>query len=528
MKKWLIPILCLCMAFSTAAAKENETLIVLAGDQITVGSEAIRSDASLPVYLTLETQTHEDVADDLKNLENRVVNITSAGSYRISGEAQDVQIAVRADQDDDVRLILDGVNITCRTAPAIIGESARDPRIAGQYGLTIELADGSENFITGSHTKAPDDDETAVEYDGAISSRVSMGFEGGGSLTIDADNEGVEVSSGHMTINGGVFHIAACDDPLNVSEDGVGTLTVNDGYVYSAVKPLEGGEGDGIDSNGYIVFNGGTVINLAHPMSQDGGIDSDMGSSINGGVIVGAGNMYDPIEETSGQLFMMLEFGQATNDLVVVTDENEQPVFAYDFPHDYMYIAFSTPQLKEGTYHVYLGGEIQGTQTDGLYTEITSYTPGVRMQHGEGNAQQRGGGMPPMDMPQGGGRGGQGGRMQSDMQNVMAYEQALSKLDLNTLLAGADLNELLKGKDLNKLLSGLSVKDLLTQEQIAEYLGGVDIDAAEALAPFTRGFGGMGGFGGGPRGMQSSADVATTQFNLSKSATGFTNVMAAP
>ena len=135
-----------------------------------------------------------------------------------------------------------------------------------------------------------------------------------------------------MTINGGVFDIQSGDDPLNVSEDGVGVLTMNDGYVYSAVKNLPGGEGDGIDSNGWIIFNGGTAINLAHPSSQDGGIDSDKGSSINGGLIVGAGNMYDAIEADSKQLFMMLEFAESTDDLVVVTDKAGHPVFAYDSP----------------------------------------------------------------------------------------------------------------------------------------------------------------------------------------------------
>ena len=60
---------------------------------------------------------------------------------------------------------------------------------------------------------------------------MSLGFEGSGSLTVEADNEGVEVKYGHMTINGGTFHITAGDDPLNVSEDGVGVLTMNDGYV---------------------------------------------------------------------------------------------------------------------------------------------------------------------------------------------------------------------------------------------------------------------------------------------------------
>ena len=535
MKKWLLCILCILM-LSASAAYAQETVISLSADAITVNGEAITQDTAQSVYLALEAQTHEDVPQELKDLENRVVVIAGAGAYRISGTAEDTQIAVRAGKTDDVRLILDGVNITCRTAPAIAILSARDPRIAGEYGVTIELAEGSENAVAGSHTKAPDDDEDGLEYDGAIGSQVSLGFEGSGSLTVDADNEGVEVAFGHLTINGGVFTIAACDDPLNVAEDGVGTLTINDGYVYSYVKPLEGGEGDGIDSNGYIVFNGGTVINLAHPSSMDGGIDSDMGSTINGGVIIGAGNMYDPIEPDSAQLFMMLEFAEKTDQLVVVTDENDVPVFAYDFPHDYMYIAFSMPALKEGTYRVYLGGEIEGEQVNGLYTSIASYTPGVRMQHGEGTASMREGITPPDmgDM----GPGGMPG-MPEGMDDRIAYEQALSSLDLNDILKDADLNALLKTLDLNKLLDVYDVTDLLTQEQIAQYFGDIDLSAATqfergfggGFGGFDGGFGGMGpGFGGGfggPRSLESSAEIATSDFVLSKDTTGFTNVQTA-
>ncbi|MBQ8654077.1 MAG: carbohydrate-binding domain-containing protein [Clostridia bacterium] len=529
MKKLFALALVLCMLMGTSASAESaETVIVLSDDQITVDGSAITEDTSAPVHLARVIETHEDVPENLKDVENRVVTITDGGVYRLSGTASDIQIAVKAGDDDDVRLILDNVDLTCRTASVIAIYSAHDPRIAGEYGVTIELAAGSDNRITGSHNSAEDPEP---EFDGAIGSQVSLGFEGSGSLTVDADNEGVEVAGGHMTINGGVFHISACDDPLNVSEDGVGVLTVNDGYLYSAVKPLEGGEGDGIDSNGWIVFNGGTAINLAHPASGDGGIDSDMGSSINGGVIVGAGNMYDPIESASGQLFMMLEFGQATNDLVVVTDAQNQPVFAYDFPHDYMYIAFSTPDLKDGeTYHVYLGGEIEGTVQDGLYTAITSYVPGTQMQHGDGNARQRmtmaapdmgglqpGGNVP--EMPQGG-FGGQAPDMGGQF-DMNAYMAALAQLDLNELLKGADLNELLKGKDLNSLLTGFAVTDLLTDDQIKAVFGDTDISILD------RGGRGMGGGFGGPRGMESSADVATTDFVLTKDNTGFTNVVAA-
>ena len=487
MKRLFALFAALCLLSACAAAENPETLISLEPGGVTVNGAPISEDPFEPVFLALVNETHEDISEELSSLSNQVITITAAGSYRISGTAEDTQIAVKAGDSDNVRLILNGASIICRTAPAIAIYSAKDPRIEGEYGVTIELADGSENLITGSHTDAEEDD--GVEFDGAIGSQVSLGFEGTGSLTVDADNEGIEVAYGHMTINGGVFSISACDDPLNVSEDGVGTLTVNDGYVYSAVKPLPGGEGDGIDSNGYIVFNGGTVINLAHPTSQDSGIDSDMGSTINGGVIVGAGNMYDPIDNDSQQLFMMLEFSESTDQLVVVTDENDAPVFAFDFPHDYTYIAFSTPALEEGrTYRVYLGGEITGEVLNGLYTSITGYKPGTRMQHGAGTAQRGFGRMGDMEPPQGMDFGDRPQPPEGGFGRRSAKPEDGDFGDRPELPEGMDFGDLPE--------------------------------------PPEGGFGG--GMRGGARSLESSSDVATADFVLTRETTGFTNVQAVP
>lgn len=131
------------------------------------------------------------------------------------------------------------------------------------------------------------------------------------------------------------------------------------------------------------MINDGTVISLANPNSMDGGIDSDMGTSINGGTVIGAGSMYDPLENNSEQLFMFLQFAEDTDNLIVVTDEKDTPIFAYDFPYDYTYISFSTPTLTEGTYHVYKGGDISGTEQDGLYSTITSYSSSIQLHHGD-------------------------------------------------------------------------------------------------------------------------------------------------
>lgn len=460
----------------TAFAAEATT-ISLSDDKILVNGKEITEKEKEKVYLAYKTETHSDVPEELKDLQNRVVTITDGGTYVLNGTAKDVQIAVAAEATDEVRLVLDGVNLTCQTAAGIQVYSAAEPKTEGKYGVTIALAEGSENVINGSHTKKTAEDN--IKHDGAVSSNISLGFEGSGSLTINGDNEGVEVKSGHLTFNGGNITIHANDDPINASEDGVAVITINDGYIYSSVTNDPQYEGDGLDSNGYIKINGGTAINLAHPYSMDSGIDSDMGSYINGGIVVGAGNMYDPIEEDSAQLYMMLQFAESTDDLLVVTDEKDTPVFAYDFPYSYSYIAFSTPELKEGNYHVYLGGEITGVEKDGLYTEITSYTGGTRLHHG-GVMENKGFGMrPDGQMPP----DGQRPELPDDFKEMIQEE-----FEKRGEQMPADFMEKLERGEMPEMPEG------------------------------------MGPQGGGPREMGSSSDEITEIFHLSQNSKTFSNI----
>ncbi|MDO4531995.1 MAG: carbohydrate-binding domain-containing protein, partial [Bacillota bacterium] len=434
------------------------------------------------VYLAYKNEVHEDVPEELKELQNKVITIAEEGTYVLSGKGTDVQIAVAAEETDAVRLVLDGVDITCRTAAAIQVYSGADPGAEGEYGVTIVLAEGSENVVNGSHTKKLT--EADIKHDGAISSNISLGFEGNGSLIVNGDNEGIEVKFGHLTFNGGNIEINSHDDPINGSEDGVAVVTINDGYIFSSVTSDPQYEGDGLDSNGYIKINGGTVINLGHPYSMDSGIDSDCGSYINGGIVIGAGNMYDPIEDASEQLYMLLQFAESTDDLLVVTDEKDVPVFAYDFPYSYTYIAFSTPELEEGIYHVYLGGEIEGTQKDGLYTEITAYSGGTKLHHG-GTMQKAHGGM---GRPEGmhrpedkrGFAGEAPGEMPADFMETIEKEMEQ------------------RGEKM--------------PEDFMERM-----ERGEMPAPPEGGV-------GGPRGIQSSSDVITEDFHLTRGSKTFSNV----
>lgn len=336
-----------------------------------------------------------------------VVNITKPGTYRLSGKLSYGQIFVNVgkEETDKVTLILDNVDITCTVAPAVFfykvyecdGQATVDTASSTvdttNAGARVILADDSTNTINGSYVarilKDQKEEKKLHKYDGAFYSRMSMEIDGetkgNGLLNIHAENEGLD-SELHLTINGGKINIESKDDGINVNEDGISVFTMNDGYLN--IYAGNGTEGDGIDSNGWNVINGGTVISLSNPKSMDGGIDSDKGSIINGGTVIGAGNMYDSLEDDSKQLFMFLQLAQKTDKLLTVTDEKDSPVFAFDFPNDYSYIVFSTPTLKEGTYHVYQGGDIKGIEENGFYSTITSYTKGSQLQHG-GTANNR-------------------------------------------------------------------------------------------------------------------------------------------
>ena len=351
-----------------------------------------------------------------------VVHITQPGTYRVSGTLPAGQIAVdlgkdaKTDPEAVVTLILDGADITCTVAPAIIfynvfecdtawvaadeddsltytANSVQDTTGAG---ANIVLADGTVNNVNGSYVariyKDNDQQKKLHKYDGAVYSKMSMNVsgeaEGTGVLNIEAANEGLDTEL-HLTINGGSIHIRADNDGINTNEDGVSVTTINGGQVH-IVAGL-GAEGDGVDSNGYLVINGGVVIVAANPAS-DSGLDSDMGSFINGGWVLAMGSTMDWAESDSDQVTMNLQFAsrRASDEAIVVTDTEGNVVFAYDPDQDettgsdnrgYQGAVLSCPGLQVGgSYYLYVGGDVQGTDVNGLYNTatVTGFTGGKK------------------------------------------------------------------------------------------------------------------------------------------------------
>ena len=464
-----VPVLTGCggQTAETTSAFPDATSIVLSDDGVTVDGEAAPTDETAAVYTAHDivyyeagrdftygegTEADEHTAEEAAA--HTVVHITQPGTYAVSGTLSAGQIAVDLGEDaeDDqsavVTLILNGADITCTVAPAVIfysvyecGSTDEDTAAAtvdtSAAGANVLIADGTVNNVTGSYVARiyePDsvvlsEDGTEVadssklhKYDGAFYSKMSMnvggGEDGSGVLNITADNEGLDTEL-HLTINGGNINITSGNDGINTNEDNVSVTTINDG-VLNILVTGETGEGDGIDSNGYLVINGGAVTAAACAESGDAGIDATAGITINGGTVMASGNMYDQIDG-GDQTYVVFSFAsrQTGGETYTLQNADGETVGTWTPVNDFTCLVVSSPDLTAGDYTLWQGDtQLAGSASDGMgggrpiddsqvpgdFDPQQAPTDGERPQRPEGEApaelQENAGGDAPADPPE--------------------------------------------------------------------------------------------------------------------------------
>lgn len=379
------------------------TVIALSDEMITVDGSEISTNEESAVYVAndivfyLEGQdftygegSKEDEHPQEEADAHTVVHITEPGNYVISGKLSAGQIAVdlgkdaKKDEEAVVTLILNGVDITCSVAPGVIfynvyecgdddAENAAKDVDTSAAGANVIIADNSVNHVNGSYVariyESVELNEAGTEvidskklhkYDAAFYSKRSMNIsgeeEGSGVLNIQAKNEGLD-SELHLTINGGIININSGNDGINTNEDGVSVTTVNGGILTIVVNGSTG-EGDGIDSNGWLVINGGIVTSAACGFSMDAGIDSDMGIHINGGTVIASGNMLDEIagSEQNYAVFTVTEPIKGGSEIRLMKEDKDN-VAGSIIENDCTNLLISSPDLEEGTYTLWNGNE---------------------------------------------------------------------------------------------------------------------------------------------------------------------------
>ncbi len=381
----------------------------------------------------------------IKTLDIKVINTNTTSDIEFSGKITGVMIGVNTNgKKGNINIILNNVSIDTdsKKAPAIYVYN-KDKNYT-DCKVTIKTKSGTKNYIEGGKLKKVSlvgSDElnkyssyyssdnltnynkyssyygiyTSDEIDnilfatvqadsedlqdgdpyyfykasGAISSDIDLYFEGEGYLKVTSKNkEGIE-TKGNLTFSGGTgdYEIIARDDCLNTTTASSNGTTVRNDMVidvHSLIANVasDDDEGDAIDSNGKLTINSGTIYAFAHPTSQDAGLDSTGGAYINGGTIIATGNMVDPISSESKQKFIYAGFNQIEADsLIVIKDQDDNIITAFKTSKSIKNVFYSSSTLDYDSYKIYVGGTIDGEETNGLYTTINNYSGGEEIQY---------------------------------------------------------------------------------------------------------------------------------------------------
>ena len=238
--------------------------------------------------------------------EGETVTISQAGTYILSGTATNGRIIVSADKTAEIKLIFNGLDITCSdNAPLLVSKAKK---------VYIVLEDGTENVLTdgANYSLGKDDSNT----DGAIFSKADLTINGSGTLTVNANykhgivsKDDLVITDGNINvtsastamegkdsvkISGGTFNISAGTNGIKAtnteaSDKGFisvtgGSFTVvanNDAFEAETVLSIQGGSFDittgGGSANASIKSDGTPNRNCQNNMGNGGGGPNGMG-----------------------------------------------------------------------------------------------------------------------------------------------------------------------------------------------------------------------------------------------------------
>lgn len=251
---------------------------------------------------------------------------------------------------------------------------------------TLTISDGAFQLNTSDDSLHANGDVTLTN--GSFS--LSAGDDGvhsdqtltvnGGNISVLESYEGLE--GANIVINDGNISVVSSDDGINAaggSDNDNESQRSPDQFMKGgdySVK-IHGGtilidaKGDGLDSNGTIDMNGGSVVVFGPSDGGNGALDYETAFTISDGILiaVGSSQMAQAPSASSSQNAMMINLSQQdANTMFYLCDENDQPIIGAIPNRTYSNVVISTPKLtSQKTYHFYIGGS--GNVNDAGYME---------------------------------------------------------------------------------------------------------------------------------------------------------------
>lgn len=270
---------------------------------------------SNPVYISLSDYGSSAVMADGNAVDSSVVKISdneitikTTGVYVLSGTLSDGNILIKSNANDST-VILNGVDITSKTTAAIYANK-------NAANLTITLAQGSKNYLTGpdTYTFAEGEDEP----DAVLFAKKALLMNGSGTLFVTATSgdavkckDALKIADGNYVINAadegiiGKDLFAVCGGILNITSKGDGIKTnlqtdPNLGYI-----DISGGditvtsEGDGIQADTAVRIENAKIDITTNVVSGTTN-DSFKGIKTGGGITYTDDVSGETVTETAG------------------------------------------------------------------------------------------------------------------------------------------------------------------------------------------------------------------------------------
>lgn len=183
--------------------------------------------------------------------EGETVTISQAGTYILSGTATNGRIIVSADKTAEIKLIFNGVDITCAdNAPLLVSKAKK---------VYIVLEDGTENVLTDSASYSLGEDDSNT--DGAIFSKADLTINGSGTLTVNANYKHGIVSKDDLVITDGNINVTSASTAM----EGKDSVKISGGTfnISAGTNGIKSNNTEASDK-GFISVTGGTFTVVAN------------------------------------------------------------------------------------------------------------------------------------------------------------------------------------------------------------------------------------------------------------------------
>ena len=225
---------------------------------------------------------------------------------------------------------------------------------------------------------------TISTYDDAITSDLFT-IINDGEITITTSYEGFEGT--YVYVNGGDIEINSTDDGINASSDDKSInpyIIINDGDIDCNAG------GDAFDSNGTLVINDGNIKLYGTVNNDDNLLDSDKGTLINGGTLIGVGKSgmleYPGKNSSNNIIYYFPSTTLESNTSIEIKDASNNVIYSSTTPSSDQLIIISSPEIKlNTTYYLYTNNTLIGSFTPSqAVTVLGNYNGGQGNRPGEG------------------------------------------------------------------------------------------------------------------------------------------------